>query len=85
MTLSRCLKYYPNILQWQFIQKEEMKYLLKIVLKKNSTLNESEIIKLLKETFGNDAEIIFEYVNEIPVLNSGKRKPVVCEYVKHAI
>jgi len=82
MTLSRILKYFPNILQWQFIQKTAIAYTLKIVLKNNTTLEEQSIIKLLKESFGEDANITFEYVNDIPVLNSGKRKPVVCEYVK---
>ena len=82
MTLSRILKYYPNILQWQFIQKDSNYYVLKIVLKDGTILDEEEIIQLLKETFGCDADIFFDYVNDIPVLNSGKRKPVVCEYVK---
>ena len=82
MTLSRILKYYPNILQWQFIQKDAIRYILKIVLKEGTSLNETEISKLLQESFGKDADIRFEYVNDIPVLNSGKRKPVVCEYVR---
>lgn len=82
MTLSRILKYFPNILQWQFIQKAATEYTLRIVLNNNTTLEEQSITKLLKESFGEDANITFEYVNDIPVLNSGKRKPVVCEYVK---
>lgn len=82
MTLSRCLKYYPNILQWQFIQKGAKEYLLKIALKPNTSLEEASIVSVLKESFGEDANISFEYVEDIPVLNSGKRKPVICEYNK---
>lgn len=80
MTLSRILKYYPSILQWQFIQKNKNTYNLKIVLKDGTQLNQNEIANLLKESFGQDANITFEYVRDIPVLSSGKRKPVVCEY-----
>ena len=82
MTLSRILKYYPSILQWQFIQKNKNTYNLKIVLKDGTQLNQNEIANLLKESFGQDANITFEYVKDIPVLSSGKRKPVVCEYMK---
>lgn len=82
MTLSRILKYFPDILQWQFIQKSEKLYILKLVLKKHSVLKESDVLGPLKESFGQDAHVVFEYVNDIPVLNSGKRKAVVCEYIK---
>ncbi len=37
-------------------------------------------IDTLKETLGVDAEIEIDHVKEIPVLSSGKRKPVVNQF-----
>jgi phenylacetate-CoA ligase len=34
----------------------------------------------LKKLLGEDAEIHFEYVDEIPLLSSGKRKKVANEF-----
>lgn len=66
-----------NINQWQFIQKENNLYLLKV--NKSGNISENELISKMKNILGQDANIIIEYVNEIPVLKSNKRKTVVCE------
>ena len=54
-------------------------YILKLVSNKDKIqlMEENNILNQLKETFGNDSKIQIEYVDEIPVLNSGKRKSVV--------
>ena len=39
MTIGRILKHYPEILQWQFIQKGAKNYLLKLILKKDIETN----------------------------------------------
>lgn len=79
MVLARILKNYPDILQWQFIQEKERSYRLKIIGRNGSKLqSQEEIVNQLKENFGSDAEIEIEYVKEIPVLQSCKRKSVVC-------
>lgn len=81
MTLARILKNIPWIIQWQFIQKEERRYLLRLNVVQRD--NVSECVGLLKEIFGENADIEIEYLDEIPILRSGKMKPVVCEYHKN--
>jgi phenylacetate-CoA ligase len=76
MSLARILKNYNEILQWQFIQKTENSYLLKLNLKNDINM---DCLSQLKEIFGCDADIEVEVVDEIPVLASGKRKSVICE------
>ena len=81
MALARTLKHYDNnIYQWQFIQKEKNAYVLKIIPR--TEIGETDQIKLLEEIlaiFGQDAYVRLEFSKEIPVLNSGKYKSVVCE------
>jgi len=80
MVLARTLKHYDNIFQWQFIQKEKHEYILKII--PCVIIDETEQRQLLQELlliFGQDANIQLVFTSEIPVLNSGKYKSVVCE------
>lgn len=77
MTIGRIMKHYDKIAQWQFVQTGEKNYLLKIVMGNSIDGYLNSAIDTLRETLGADAEIEIEYVNEIPVLASGKRKPVV--------
>ena len=82
MLLSRTLKHFDKILQWQFIQKGEKEYCIKVIMHENCIANEylkSAITELLK-VLGEDAIINIEQVNEIPVLSSRKRKPVINEW-----
>lgn len=84
MLLSRTLKHYDQIIQWQFIQKKEKEYCLKVIMQQHCDTNkylEPAISELLK-VLGSDAIINIEQVNEIPVLSSRKRKPVINEW-KH--
>jgi len=71
---------YPDIQQFQFVQKGKTNYLLKLNSAELSKSLEKEIVTDFRSYLGNNAEIKFEYVNEIPVLNSGKRKKIVNEY-----
>lgn len=75
MTLARILKNYDEIKLWQFIQTDQKKYELK--LKLTTKMDISGCIKELKEIFGKDSQIDILFVEEIPVLSSGKRKPVI--------
>ena len=71
---------FNEIRQSQLIQEEEKKYVLKL----NVTIKfdfENEIIKKFKTYLGDDAEILIEYVNEIPLLGSGKRKTTLNNYL----
>ena len=67
---------YSELLQYQFIQKTNKEYIFKLNAP-DGFLRESELRSDFKKILGNDAVISFEYVEEIPLLSSGKRKKVV--------
>lgn len=64
---------YTEIKQYQLIQEGEKKYRFKInadtVFKK-----EKKLVEEFKLHLGSDADFVVEYVDEIPLLASGKRK-----------
>lgn len=80
MALARILKNLQGIIQWQFVQCGEKEY--KIKLNMEEKVSTDECVKELKELLGNGASITVELVNEIPILASGKRKPVLQEWKK---
>jgi phenylacetate-CoA ligase len=69
-----------GVKQWQFIQNTIDNYTLK--LNADSTGDYSAIIRILKRILGENAEIIIEFVEDIPVLSSNKRRAVICNYSK---
>lgn len=70
-----------NIVQWKFIQTGKNSY--HFILNGNrEKIDEDYIQNLLIDDLGNDANISFEYVDEIPVLKSGKRKYIENQYRK---
>ncbi|MCQ0111868.1 CoF synthetase [Zhouia amylolytica] len=71
--------YYEYFNQYQFIQLGASEYLIKLNYKKDF-IKEEEFRQNFKSLLGEDAQIIIEYVNEIPVLSSGKRKRVINLY-----
>jgi len=69
---------YTELKQFQFAQTGRKKY--KFRLNPWTTFpREKELIEEFKEYLGQDATIAIEYVDEIPLLSSGKRKVVVNE------
>lgn len=82
MTIGRVLKHFDEIAQWQFIQKGAGKYTLKIVMKGSKKAEEYllPVLSDLKAVLGAEASIKIEQVYDIPVLASGKRKPVINEW-----
>jgi phenylacetate-CoA ligase len=65
--------------QFQFIQEGRTRYRLRLCV--NETFSqESFVVEKLKQILGDDAQIEIDYVDEIPVLNSGKRKYIVSLY-----
>jgi phenylacetate-CoA ligase len=80
MNLGRTLKNFTTIRQWQFIQKGRSDYTIKLDVTNDSEIK--SIVEELKNIFGTDANINVERVDDIPVLTSGKRKPVMCEWKK---
>jgi phenylacetate-CoA ligase len=75
-TITNNMWLYPEIKQYQFIQTTKKDYLFKLNI--DGEFNrEVLLISEFKNYFGKDANITVEYVNEIPLLNSGKRKKVM--------
>ena len=69
-----------EIKQWQFIQETKEKYTLKLNCEKK--INLKEYISKFKELLGEEAEISIQFVSEIPVTSSNKRRAVICNYTK---
>ncbi len=67
---------YPEIEQYQFVQVSKEEYVFKISMK-GKFKREDELITEFKSYVGLDADFKVEYVDEIPLLNSGKRKKVM--------
>jgi phenylacetate-CoA ligase len=72
---------YTEIIQYQLIQEGRKDYTFKINTDKRFT-KEEKLIKEFKAYLGNDAIFTIEYVSEIPLLSSGKRKMIVNNYLK---
>lgn len=74
-------KYFHLLKQYQFIQEEKNRYIIKLNVN-NPFTKENQLIYDVKKEFGKDAIISIKYVDEIPALSSGKRKKVVNNYKK---
>jgi phenylacetate-CoA ligase len=81
-TITNNMWGYPEIKQYQFIQfgSREYKFVLNVPL---PFLREHELVSEFKKYFGIDSSILIDYVNEIPLLKSGKRKKVVNLWTKY--
>ncbi len=71
-----------GVKQWQFIQETADGYVLK--LNCSEQINPMEIIDKLKGVLGTTANIDVQFVDEIPVVSSNKRRAVICNYQKEA-
>lgn len=67
---------YTEILQYQFIQMSKKEYVFKVSCQFKFE-REQELVNEFKSYLGEDADFKIEYVNEIPLLDSGKRKKVM--------
>lgn len=74
------VRYEDQIKQYQFIQQTADKYCLKLHCRYSKFDREDELLHNLKQYFGTDASIKIEYVEQIPLLKSGKRQNVVNQY-----
>lgn len=76
--------YYSILKQYQFIQHSEKEYEFKLN-GLDKFLYEKELVENIKKDFGIEAKVSITYVDEIPLLSSGKRKKVVSNYKKNII
>jgi phenylacetate-CoA ligase len=74
---TRTMSLSQEIKQCQFIQESEDTYTLRITANTDDKPNVDKEVKELKKTLGEKAKINVEYVENIPVMNSLKRKIIV--------
>lgn len=72
---------YPEISQYQLFQNHVKDYVFKINAEKGFE-REGELVEEFISYLGQDANFKVEYVSEIPLLSSGKRKKIVNNYYK---
>ena len=77
VTIINAMWEYSDLLQWQFIQHEINVYEMKLNCASNKYIREEEMLKDIKSYVGEDAIVQVTYVDEIPLLASGKRKSIV--------
>ena len=70
---------YTEVRQFQLIQNSKNEYLIRLNVYDNFE-REKDLISTYKLIFGSEAIIQIEYVDEIPVLNSGKRRYIINNY-----
>ncbi|GAA3641513.1 CoF synthetase [Flavivirga jejuensis] len=75
---------YKGVIQGQLIQESQKGYLLKLNVT-NDFKQEVDVINEFKGYLGNDSEIKINYVEEIPLLASGKRKATINNYSENNI
>ena len=71
----------PDIEQWQFIQEDATLYTLKICKKPGSDISDNMLATEIKKLVGDNATVHIEVANQMPVMNSGKRKVVVQKFL----
>ncbi|QIC71523.1 phenylacetate--CoA ligase family protein [Acinetobacter indicus] len=76
MSLTRIFKDCDYIQQWQFLQQDEKEYEIRLVLTDNADVS-IELKRELQLLLGEHANVVFTLVQDIPLLDSRKRKPVV--------
>lgn len=69
-----------EVKQWQFIQEDKDLYVLR--LNCYSDIDTEKYISKFKRLLGESATIQIEFVDEIPVTSSNKRRAVICNYQK---
>ncbi len=75
-TITNNMWKYIELAQYQFIQLSETEYKFKLNAPEKF-LREEELMSEFRSYFGENAKITVEYVDEIPLLSSGKRKKVL--------
>lgn len=77
VSISSCFIGRNEIRQWQLVQEEQNRYILRINCNHLTDSTLQEIIQKLKNLLGNNANINLVYEKEIPELKAGKRKYTV--------
>lgn len=75
--IDYALRQFPGMQQFQIVQQTETEFTLKLNLEKGISINELDVKNALFTYLNKNSTIHIEYVDEIPLLASGKRKIVV--------
>ena len=75
--LCRTMRLSHGIEQWQFIQNSETGYILRITVTHGEKPTCEKEISSFKNVLGQNADIKIEYVSQIPIMSSMKRKLIV--------
>lgn len=78
-TITNNMWEYQDIKQYQFIQRGDKQYVMKINVENAKFTTEDRLRTALFNVMGKDADIVFEYCDDIPILASGKRRYIVNE------
>ena len=78
-TITNNMWLFPDVTQFQIVQIGEKQYRLKLNVPQDFARID-EVVELMKQFLGKNAEITVEKVEEIPVLASGKRRYIVNEW-----
>ena len=73
------MRKYSKLSQWQFIQEDKKMYILR-VSGEEGIYSMEDFDNTLKAILGTDADIKIQFVDEIPVLSSGKFRTIICNY-----
>jgi phenylacetate-CoA ligase len=84
-SIDYALRSLPKLIQFQIIQKERKRYQLKLHVQEKYINIEEIVQSRLQEYLGVDALIDILFVEEIPLLKSGKRKIVINELIDETI
>lgn len=71
---------YTDIIQYQFIQNSKKDYTLKVVNTKDAKFDIEKVINFIRHWMGEDAVVNIEFVDDIQMLDSGKRPYVINNY-----
>ncbi len=66
----------------KFVQRGKKECVIRLNMGGKKFDKEAELMEKLLKYFGVDALFKYEYVDEIPVLDSGKRRYIINEYVR---
>ena len=80
-TITNQMWKYPEVIQYQFIQNSQKEYTFKLNVDQHFKKRD-KLVEEFKMYLGEEALIRVEFVNEIPLLSSGKRRKVVQEFYK---
>ena len=69
-----------EILQFQIIQSAQAKYTVKLSHNDGASINENDVLEMMRSVLGQAADVSFEYVANILQMSSGKFQYIIREY-----